>query len=1022
MQKHLAGYDRKVQHTSRHIVAWVVALTLGFGGSASYSQVPSTDQIQQLQQLRQSGTGATQGTQGVDQGQSQSVILQPATPQISVRPLQASRLEQIMSQRANVRLKQFGYEELGRGRSVTIPLTGAVQGDYILGPGDEVIVSLRGQENGEYRAQVDRNGQVVLPRLPALSASGRSLDSFRADLDAAVNRSYVATSASVSVGRVRQISVLVSGEVIEPGQRLLTGLSTAVDALVLSGGVKKTGSLRSVRIQRAGRTYNVDLYGVLTARGTGAQMTLQDGDRILVPPLGRTVAVAGLVRQPGIYELPAGAHSMSSSALLSLAGGQEVRGRYRLSVLRVLDSGQTQMQPLAGSAGVVRDSEVLFVQLGADQVTGQATLSGGSGLAGQYAIQSGTRLSDMLRAPGALGDTPYTLFGIIVRRNPKTYLRVPMPFAPVAVLNGRDDRLLQSDDVVRVLSVNEAAMLNFVVQTYLGRLASEQAKIRNPLTANVEMPTQNQASLANQLGGDTSRFPGIDPNNPARLAAQAQAQTDDNQLGLEALNGTSSEAQRNEIIRLLDVAPPGTELGRRQKREFLAQINQAITDSATAPTAITSGSAAATTTPGGALSATGSNSDVSGQSSADDTLRPALPQQQQQAGTNDLYSQNPSLPPNFIEQPITPGGIASNREARTFGELAQQLHLDPLVLINFLVENRARIEGAVAGPGYYLVGPNALLDDLVQAAGGTTNWADQSGVELTSTVVDPQTGRSDTQRQILPLHKGVLASYMVRPQDQFRFARVYTDAGLGTVTVQGEVRAAGTFAITRGEHLSDLLMRAGGLTPTAYPQGTVFLRKSAAAVERSGYLRAADEVQQQLLVGMTRVGNDKIPPETFTAMQNFINQLRSQKAMGRVPFVADPAVLAANPESDPLLEPGDAVYIPQRPSTVSVLGEVMQPGSYIYQSGAEIGDYIRRAGGYAQYADESLTFVVLPDGTARRIEQSWLHFNIDTLPPGSSIVVPRDLTPIDTRQVILDVTSILSGLAVSLASVAVLAK
>ena len=77
-------------------------------------------------------------------------------------------------------------------------------------------------------------------------------------MDAAVHRSYVATNAFVSIGRVRQISVLVSGEVNVPGQRLLTGLSTAVDALLLSGGVKKTGSLRNVRIQRGGREYVVE--------------------------------------------------------------------------------------------------------------------------------------------------------------------------------------------------------------------------------------------------------------------------------------------------------------------------------------------------------------------------------------------------------------------------------------------------------------------------------------------------------------------------------------------------------------------------------------------------------------------------------------------------------------------------------------------------------------------------------------------------------------------------------------------
>ena len=100
-----------------------------------------------------------------------------------------------------------------------------MQDDYVLGPGDQVIVSLRGQENSEFRVNVDRNGQVSIPRLSPIGATGRTLGSFRQDVEAAVHRAYVATEAFVSIGNVRQISVFVSGEVDNPGQRLVSGLS-----------------------------------------------------------------------------------------------------------------------------------------------------------------------------------------------------------------------------------------------------------------------------------------------------------------------------------------------------------------------------------------------------------------------------------------------------------------------------------------------------------------------------------------------------------------------------------------------------------------------------------------------------------------------------------------------------------------------------------------------------------------------------------------------------------------------------
>lgn len=81
-----------------------------------------------------------------------------------------------------------------------------------------------------------------------------------------------------------------------------------------------------------------------------------------------------------------------------------------------------------------------------------------------------------------------------------------------------------------------------------------------------------------------------------------------------------------------------------------------------------------------------------------------------------------------------------------------------------------------------------------------------------------------------------------------------------------------------------------------------------------------------------------------------------------------------------------------------------------------------KAGGYAQFANDDLTFIVMPDGSARRLESSWFNFDAASLPPGSTIVVPRDLAPLFTRQVVLDVTGIMSSLAVTIASLAVLAK
>ena len=110
--------------------------------------------------------------------------------------------------------------------------------------------------------------------------------------------------------------------------------------------------------------------------------------------------------------------------------------------------------------------------------------------------------------------------------------------------------------------------------------------------------------------------------------------------------------------------------------------------------------------------------------------------------------------------------------------------------------------------------------------------------------------------------------------------------------------------------------------------------------------------------------------------------MKNQKALGRVTVIADPAVLAANPAADPLLESGDVVYVPQRPYSVSVLGEVLQPGSILFRQGMPAEDYIDHAGGYSQFADTSNTIIVLPDGSARRMETSWFDFGSEFDPTG----------------------------------------
>lgn len=813
-----------------------------------------------------------------------------------------THLEKIMSDRAGVPLSLFGYDQMGIGQPASIASVGAIPDNYILGPNDQIEVSTRGQgsTSNDYRATVDRDGHVILPGIAPVMAAGRNFGEFRKDMEAAVRRAYVGTQAFVTVAQLRQISVLVVGAVNVPGTRQMTALSTPLDAILVSGGVQRTGSLRNIYVLRGNQEIRYDLYDVLTQSVRAKQILLQDGDRIVVAPLGPTVAVVGWVRKPGIYELAPGASAMTVKGIVSLAGGLEVRGGYHLSLLHIDRDGHQDVETLSGMGGRVGDSDILFIQPAADQPVNQVTYAGGQNAAGRYSSTGHAgKLSALLKDPGALGPNPYTLFGIVSRRDPHSYLRTLIAFSPVAILAGRDDIQLQSDDIVRVFSMDENRLLDKAVQDF---------------ETQVQQTTDQSHSLKQP---DISATPQL----------------------------------------------------------LSTSVNQGNTGSTPIPTTPT--------------------------------------------------QSNPIASFDVTKEAITPTSpISSGAPVVNFGDLATQLAIDPVVLINFVVDHEANIDGAVRGPGTYIVGPGATLPDLVAAAGGTQNWTDESRVQVTTTVVDRSAGTAVTRKQMLSLKSDTLMAYIVQPQDDFHFNRVYTQIAGGQVDVEGEIRAPGSYQITHGEKLSELLVQAGGLTDVAYPYGTVYLRKSIAAQEAVGYQRVADQLETQLLVGLGQVsstgGSTNFSPDAVASMQSLIAQLRNQNPVGRISFIADPSVLAAHPERDPLLEPGDVVFIPQRPSTVTVIGEVMLPGSFAFNADKSAEDYIEQAGGYGRYADEGHTFIVYPDGTATAMDTSWFKFSNAHIPPGSVIFIPKDILPINWVVLSTTFADILKDFAVSAASLAVL--
>ncbi|MEI9932821.1 MAG: polysaccharide biosynthesis/export family protein [Rhizomicrobium sp.] len=415
-------------------------------------------------------------------------------------------------------LRQFGYDVFGTGASITVSQVGAAQDSYVLGVGDQVQIIMVGHESATYAVTIDRDGRIVLLNLPPIAAAGRSLGEVRSELAARISAQFLGTKSFISLTTVRQISVLVTGEVNAPGMRTLTALNTALDALVLSGGIKKSGSLRSVYNLRGSRRIPLDIYSIINRGADSKVGALTEGDRIVVPPIGRTVAVAGLVSHPGIFELPAGASRISASALTALAGGQQIAGAKRLSKLALEPDGRTAMMSIPKD-GSVADGEVLFVDMNRSATGARVTLSGDVSVPGVHALTKSTTLSALIRDPDDLNPDAYTLFAVIVRHDPNTNFVTMVPFSIANVFNRTENLHLVDNDVIYVFSVNE-------IQALAGAAASALYQASQPpgVAALLAQQQQNTVVPAGQTGQSVPA-PGGTGSSPSSTGSTATAPT-----------------------------------------------------------------------------------------------------------------------------------------------------------------------------------------------------------------------------------------------------------------------------------------------------------------------------------------------------------------------------------------------------------------------------------------------------------------------------------------------------------------
>ena len=368
-------------------------------------------------------------------------------------PVEALYREKYASPPART-LTQFGYEIFSSPRAKTFGLA-APGPDYVLGPGDAVKIRVWGpDQDWDSRGVVAPDGTLDIPRVGIVSVAGLSLEKAKAVIFRETQKYFQGINLDVSLAKLRSMEVYVVGEVMRPGPHAVPGAATVLPGLIAAGGVKKTGSLRHIRVYRKDKLLRtVDLYELLLSGSRRSDMSLRQGDVIFVPRIGPTAGVAGAVAHPGIYELK---NEETVADLISLAGGELPQGFAGRTYLRRYENDHFVVLDLNEERGpdrtALKNGDLLEVRFVDPERAKVVRLTGHVLRPDVFRHRPGLTLSDVLPGPEILKPEAITDFALLHRYDEATTRMVVQTFPLARVFRKQFNTELRPFDTIQVLS------------------------------------------------------------------------------------------------------------------------------------------------------------------------------------------------------------------------------------------------------------------------------------------------------------------------------------------------------------------------------------------------------------------------------------------------------------------------------------------------------------------------------------------------------------------------------------------
>ncbi|HBC3556811.1 TPA: SLBB domain-containing protein [Vibrio parahaemolyticus] len=840
------------------------------------AQTPTPEQIQMFQNLPADQQQALASKYGISIPSGASS--QPSSYQnpqvVEQRPVASSATEAKVNdaEKDEQGLKRFGLDLFAGSPTTFAPISDVpVPADYTVGAGDEIVIQLFGKENTTHRLRVNRAGIINFPSLGPVQVAGMTFSDVRDSLNQRVKEQMIGVRSDISLGEMRTMQVFVMGDAYKPGAYTVSALTTISQAIYYSGGFSESGALRNVQLKRNGQVIRkLDMYDLLLKGDARNDIRLLPGDVVFIGALGNTISIDGEVNRPAIYEVKSGE---TYKQAIQMAGGFTANAYSdQIEVKRYAAKGARDALTLNFSQShdqqtKVKDGDAVNVLKKNEELTRYVQIEGDVRHSGFIEWKSGLRIADLFQSVDtSFNSTADVSYAVVVREiNPQRDIEVYQVNLANAILSPT------SKDNLKLNSRDRVLVFNRFNNEDLDTLADQQTVTK------------------------------------AKTLEQAQLQAQQEQL------------KEQEVMSSSVAVSSATSLEKTSKQSKIVFRGKEITKD---------------------------DFEALKQNTRRTLLAPVLLQLQQQS----------------------------------------RLGLAPQI---------AEVFGEVKHPGRYPITPRMTISTLIEAAGGLTYNAFTINAELARTVINSKDERASIDVERIDLRQAIQGSTaddaIIVGRDRLNILEKPNVKLQSTVTLQGEVRFPGTYTVRQGETLGELLERAGGLTEFAHPQGAIFTREALRLQEQKLLNQYAADMRAETAKKTFRADSNmgsviSDPDKTL----KFVEEASRSKALGRM-VVQLNRILKDERSADFMLEDGDFLFVPTFRNTVSIMGEVQVPITYLLDNKLDVDDYLNKAGGAKKQADEDRIFVVRADGSVYKPTSGyWFGNNHEELKAGDTIVVPID--------------------------------